>query len=58
MNQQLLRKLPKIDDLLRSSALEQLREEYPEQTIADGARQVIADLRAGIMDGSDRKSVV
>lgn len=52
MNQQLLRKLPKIDDLLRSSALEQLREEYPEQTIADGARQVIANLRAGIMDGS------
>ena len=52
MNQQLLRKLPKIDDLLRSSALEQLREEYPEQIIADGARQVIADLRAGIMDGS------
>ena len=52
MNQQLLRKLPKIDDLLRSSALEQLREEYPEQTIADGARQVIADLRAGIVNGS------
>jgi L-seryl-tRNA(Ser) seleniumtransferase len=52
MNQQLLRKLPKIDDLLRSSALEQLREEYPEQTIADGARQVIADLRACIVNGS------
>ena len=52
MNQQLLRKLPKIDDLLRSSMLEQLREEYPEQTIADGARQVIADLRAGIVNGS------
>jgi L-seryl-tRNA(Ser) seleniumtransferase len=52
MNQQLLRKLPKIDDLLRSSALEQLREEYPEQTIADGARQVIADLRAGVVNGS------
>ena len=52
MNQQLLRKLPKIDDLLRSSAMEQLREEYPEQTIADGARQVIADLRAGIVNGS------
>jgi len=52
MNQQLLRKLPKIDDLLRSSVLEQLREEYPEQTIADGARQVIADLRAGIVNGS------
>jgi L-seryl-tRNA(Ser) seleniumtransferase len=52
MNQQLLRKLPKIDDLLRSSALEQLREEYPEQTIAGGARQVIADLRAGIVNGS------
>ena len=52
MNQQLLRKLPKIDDLLRSSVLEKLREEYPEQTIADGARQVIADLRAGIVNGS------
>ena len=52
MNQQLLRKLPKIDDLLHSSVLEKLREEYPEQTIADGARQVIADLRAGIVNGS------
>ena len=51
MNQQLLRKLPKIDDLLRSPQMDILRAQYPEQTVTDGARQVIADLRQGILSG-------
>ncbi len=51
MNQQLLRKLPKIDELLRSPQLEALRAQYPEQSVADGTRQVIADLRQGILSG-------
>lgn len=52
MDQQLLRKLPKIDELLRSPALEALRMEYPEQAVTDSARQVIAELRAGILNGT------
>ena len=52
MNQQLLRKLPKVDDLLRSPDLEALRAEFPEQTITDGVRQVITDLRSDILSGT------
>ena len=51
MNQQLLRKLPKIDELLRSPQLEALRTQYPEQTVTDGIRQVISDLRQDILNG-------
>ena len=51
MNQQLLRKIPKIDELLRNPVLEDLRQEYPEQAVADAARQVIARLRANILEG-------
>ena len=51
MNQQLLRKLPKVDELLRTPALEGLRQDYPEQTITDAVRKVIADLRQGILSG-------
>lgn len=51
MNQQLLRKLPKVDDLLRTPELETLRAQYPEQTVTDAVRQVIADLRQGILSG-------
>ena len=51
MNQQLLRKIPKIDELLRNPVLEEMRQEYPEQTVTDAARQVIACLRADILEG-------
>ncbi len=51
MNQQLLRKLPKVDELLRTPALEALRSEYPEQTVTDAVRKVISDLRQGILSG-------
>ena len=51
MNQQLLRKLPKVDELLRAPYLEALRAEYPEQTVTDAVRKVIADLRQGILSG-------
>ena len=49
MNQQLLRKLPKVDDLLRTPELEALRAQYPEQTVTDAVRQVIAGLRQSIL---------
>ena len=51
MNQQLLRKLPKVDDLLRTPELEALRTQYPEQTVTDAVRQVIAGLRQSILSG-------
>jgi len=51
MNQQLLRKLPKIDDLLRIPEMEALRAQFPEQTVTDGARQVISHLRQDILSG-------
>ena len=51
MNQQLLRKLPKVDDLLRTHELEMLRAQYPEQTVTDAVRHVISDLRRGILSG-------
>ena len=52
MNQQLLRKLPKVDELLRTPAMEALRGEYPEQTVTDAVRKVIADLRQDILSGT------
>ena len=51
MNQQLLRKLPKVDELLRNPEIEALRGEYPEQTVTDAVRKIIADLRQGILSG-------
>ncbi len=49
MNQQLLRKLPKVDELLHTPELEALRSQYPEQTVTDAVRQVIAQLRQDIL---------
>ena len=46
MNEQLLRKLPKVDELLRAPELEALRPEIPEQTITEGIRNVIAQIAA------------
>ena len=43
--------ISKIDELLRNPVLEDLRQEYPEQAVADAARQVIARLRANILEG-------
>ncbi|MBE6923445.1 MAG: L-seryl-tRNA(Sec) selenium transferase [Ruminococcaceae bacterium] len=51
MNQQLLRKLPKVDELLRAPAVEALRGEHPEQTVTDAVRKVIGNLRQGILNG-------
>ena len=51
MNEQLLRKLPKVDELLRDPELEALRCEYPEQTITDGVRSVISQLRQDLLAG-------
>ena len=51
MNEQLLRKLPKMDELLRDPELEALRCEYPEQTITDGVRSVISQLRQDLLAG-------
>ena len=51
MNEQLLRKLPQVDELLRDPELEALRCEYPEQTITDGVRSVISQLRQDLLAG-------
>ena len=52
MNHQLLRKLPKVDELLRSPALEALRDVYSEQPVTDAVRSVIGQLRQEILAGS------
>lgn len=51
MNEQLLRKLPKVDELLRDPGMESLRAEYPEQTITEGVRSVISLLRQDLLAG-------
>ena len=51
MNQQLLRQIPKVDDLLKMPALEALLEEMPAQTVTRAVRQALEELRRDVLDG-------
>ena len=52
MNEQLLRSLPRVDVLCQSPELELLRTEYGEKALVEAVRQVLSQLRQGILDGT------
>ena len=74
MNQKLLRQIPKVDELMKQPMLQDLCGSVPAQKVTEAVRQIVDELRAGILDGSveelpavetlcgrvvaDRKSVV
>ena len=49
MNNQLLREIPKVDDLLRSPALVSLCQNAPRSAVADAVRSVLAELRSSVL---------
>ena len=51
MNQKLLREIPKVDELLKNPILKTLSLNVPDQTITQAVRQVLEDLRRGILSG-------
>ena len=51
---ELLRKIPKVDELLRSSALAESIEQYGERAVADAVRAELEALRRGILEGRVR----
>jgi len=51
MNQELLRKLPKVDDILRKTELAPLLEEYGTHAVTDAIRQEIGLLRQSLLEG-------
>ena len=52
MKEQLLRKLPKVDTLCQTQELTSLRQEYGDRAVVDAVRQVLAQLRQGILESS------
>ena len=52
MNQKLLRQIPKVDELMKQPALQQLCETVPAQKVTEAVRQILDDLRSGILNGS------
>ena len=52
MEKQLLRQIPKVDDLLRCPALEGLAAELPASAVTTAVRQVLDTLRADILSGT------
>ena len=52
MNQKLLRQIPKVDELMKHAALQQLCESVPAQTVTQAVRQVLEDLRKDILAGT------
>ena len=52
MNQKLLRQIPKVDELMKHTALLQLCESVPAQTVTQAVRQVLEGLRADILSGA------
>lgn len=52
MNQKLLRQIPKVDELMKQPALQQLCETVPAQKVTEAVRQILDDLRSGILCGS------
>ncbi len=56
MNKTLLRALPKVDELLNHEGLQSLINKYPRETITDGIRETIEQLRNDIL--ADKESVL
>ena len=52
MNQKLLRQIPKVDELMKQPQLQQLCAAVPVQKVTEAVRQILDDLRAGILNGS------
>ena len=52
MNQKLLRQIPKVDELMKHPQLQQLAGTVPAQKVTEAVRQILEDLRAGILSGS------
>ena len=52
MNQKLLRQIPKVDELMKQPVLQQLAGTVPAQKVTEAVRQILEDLRAGILNGS------
>ena len=52
MEKQLLRQIPKVDDLLRCPALEPLATEVPASAVTEAVRQTLDALRADILAGT------
>ncbi len=52
MNQKLLRQIPKVDELMKQPQLQQLAETVPAQKVTEAVRQILEDLRSGILNGS------
>ena len=52
MNQKLLRQIPKVDELMKQPALQQLCATVPAQKVTEAVRQILDDLRSGILNGS------
>lgn len=52
MEKQLLRRIPKVDDLLRCPALEPLATEVPASAVTEAVRQTLDALRADILAGT------
>ena len=52
MNQKLLRQIPKVDELMKQPALQQLCETVPAQKVTEAVRQILDDLRSGILNGT------
>ncbi len=51
MNQQLLRQIPKVDELLKMPALEALLTEMPAQTVTRAVRRVLEEQRRDVLEG-------
>ena len=52
MKEQLLRGLPKVDTLCQAPGMTSLRQEYGDKAVVDAIRQVLAQLRQGILEDS------
>ena len=52
MNQKLLRQIPKVDELMKQPQLQELVGSVPAQKVTEAIRQILDDLRAGILNGS------
>lgn len=52
MNRELLRKLPKIDELLKTELVQKMMEDNPRVTVLDSLREAIEQCREGILSGT------
>ena len=52
MNNQLLREIPKVDDLLRSPTLASVCADIPHGALVEAVRGVLAELRSGVLAGT------